>query len=210
MMVSSWKVVEQFEQRMAEYCGADDAIAVDTCTWAIFLSLMARNHKNVDDRIYVPAKTYLGVATSVVHAGYKVYLYDAEWRGWYKMGPEIIDSACRLRRGMYRNEYLPRYSKYPPLVCLSFQSRKHLKIGRGGMILASEHCRNQVEWLRKARFLGRGEHNGKPDFVGWHAYMEPERAARGLQLMDSLPDDNPDLVFDYPDLREYEVLRCHV
>ena len=38
--------------------------------------------------------------------------------------------------------------------------------------------------------------------LGWHMYMTPEQAARGLYLLDVLPDDYPpDLTEDYPDLR---------
>lgn len=31
MLVDSWKVVEEFERRMADYCGAPYAVATDTC-----------------------------------------------------------------------------------------------------------------------------------------------------------------------------------
>ena len=36
--------------------------------------------------------------------------------------------------------------------------------------------------------------------VGWQAYMTPEKAARGLHLMDYVQDE-PDQVIEYPDLR---------
>jgi hypothetical protein len=156
---------------------------------------------NVTD-VVIPARTYLGVACAVIHSGSKLRLLDASWMGQYCLGADnglcmdIVDSACRLNAGMYQSN---------TLTCLSFQYRKHLKIGRGGMIL-TDNIRH-ADWLRKARFCGRGEVNGVPKFVGWQAHMEPERAARGLVLMDNLPDKNEDLVFEYPDLREYEVLK---
>ncbi len=198
MLKDSWKVIEQFEQRMAEYCGAPYAVSVDTCTAAIFLCFKMLEAK----KVLIPSKTYLGVACAVIHSGAKLELNDNyEWKGHYWMMANsgdvpIIDSACRLYTGMY----FPK-----TLTCLSFQSRKHLKIGRGGMILTDNS--GFASWLRKARFCGRGEVNGIPEFVGWHAYLEPERAARGLVMMDSLPDINEDLVFEYPDLREYGVLK---
>lgn len=191
-LVDSWKVVEEFERRMAAYCGAPHAVAVDTCTAAIFLCLKFTRPAKVT----IPCRTYLGVACAVLHSGVELELSGIPWQGHYFLTcTGIMDSACSLHRNMY---------PAGGLVCLSFQYRKHLKIGRGGMVLTDDA--KAADWLRKARFCGRAAHNGVPEFVGWHSYMEPERAARGLVLMDSLPDHNPDLVFEYPDLREYEVL----
>ena len=202
MLIPSWNVVEQFERRMAAYAGAPFAIATDTCTSALALCFSKVQARVVS----LPPFTYLGVACAAIHAGAEVRLNGDHWKGAYKIVIDgkrdwwtIWDGACRMRRDMYRVEYAGS------TVCLSFQSRKHLKIGRGGMILTDDA--EHAAWFRKARFLGRAEHNGVPEFIGWHCFMEPERAARGLQLMDSLPDDNKDLCFKYPDLRQYEVLR---
>ena len=197
MLIDSWQVVEQFEKRMADYCGAPFAVAVDTCTTALFLCLKRLKVTHAS----IPCRTYLGVACSVLHSGSSIGFTDFRWEGSYSLldtggDVHIVDSACRLSRGMYLSS---------TLTCLSFQSRKHLKIGRGGMVLTDN--KKHADWLRKARFCGRAEPNGVPLFVGWQAYMEPERAARGLTLMDSLPDYNADLVFEYPDLREFSVLR---
>ena len=199
-LINSWKVVEQFEERMAAYCGSRYAVAVDTCTAAIFLALKLK----APPYVRIPANTYLGVAAATIHAGVKLVLDEPwDWSGQYLLNDGIYDYACRLRRGMFAREMGGMTND--PIACLSFQYRKHLKIGRGGMLLTDNP--NHAAWFRKARFLGRSEHNGVPEFLGWHAFMEPERAARGLALMDSLPNHNDDLEFEYPDLREYEVLK---
>ena len=40
--------------------------------------------------------------------------------------------------------------------------------------------------------------------------MLPEEAARGLMLMNYMPDDNPDLPWDeYPDLRKFDIFMRH-
>jgi len=64
-------------------------------------------------------------------------------------------------------------------------------------------------WLRRMRFDGR---DGSVPFMedhvsllGWNAYMTPEQAARGLQLLEALPDGLPDIANDYPDLRSMPV-----
>jgi dTDP-4-amino-4,6-dideoxygalactose transaminase len=206
-LVGSWHVVEQFELRVAEYVGAPYVVAVDTCTAGLFLcfkyaSILPRN-------VMLPRQTYLGVACAAVHAGCKLLWSKERWEGFYSIGNIsghlIVDSACKFHRGCFNYFYHPDRAK---LACYSFQYRKHLKIGRGGAVATDDPA--AADWLRKARFCGRAEHGGEPAFVGWHTYMEPERAARGLVLMDSLPDRNDDLAFDYPDLSTYDCLREHL
>ncbi len=211
-LVGSWSVVEQFEHRVAEYVGADHVVAVDTCTAGLFLSLkyVSKLHTR-DDVATLPDRTYLGVACAAVHAGYKLHLARGlEWSGAYAVGftkdHAVLDSACRL----YHNCFVEAGELAPQdlLMCFSFQYRKHLKIGRGGAVATDD--RDAADWLRKARFCGRSDHGGVPEFVGWHAFMEPERAARGLVLMDSLPSLNSDLTFEYPDLSTYDCLKEHL
>lgn len=195
MLIESWTAVAQFEQRIAEYAGASYAVAVDTCTAALFLCCKRLKV----GRVTLPRYTYVGVPMAVLHAGGKVDFEPVFWSGQYHLKPyPIVDSACRLSRGMY---------KAGELCCLSFQYKKHLPIGRGGMILtdSTEHA----EWFRAARFNGKPHTSSPPAFLGWHCYMEPERAARGLVLADNLPDHNADLVNSYPDLSTYEVFREH-
>jgi dTDP-4-amino-4,6-dideoxygalactose transaminase len=134
----------------------------------------------------------------VIHAGGAVRFTDDEWRGVYQLRPyPIIDGACRFRRGMY----IPG-----TLHCLSFQYRKHLAIGRGGMILTDDA--KAAEWFRLARFHGRHEvplMQDAPAFAGWPFMFEPERAARGLTLLSLIRDDLPDLSFEYPDLSKFGI-----
>ena len=59
----------------------------------------------------------------------------------FKLLP-IVDSATRFTKNMYINK---------TLTCLSFHHRKHLPIGRGGMILTDS---KKLMWL-KARYDGR-------------------------------------------------------
>jgi hypothetical protein len=47
----------------------------------------------------------------------------------------------------------------------------------------------------------------KVEILGWNSYLTPEQAARGLQLLEHLPEDLPDLTPDYPDLRTLPVFR---
>ena len=94
-----------------------------------------------------------------------------------------------------------------PLYCLSFHWDKHLKIGRGGMILLDN--KEDYEWLKRVRFDGR--RSGVPatedtfDVPGYHCTMEIDQAIRGLRLMAKMPDYNEDLPMDdYADLSKHE------
>ena len=92
---------------------------------------------------------------------------------------------------------------------LSFQIKKRIPIGKGGMILTNDLA--ATEWLRKARYDGRDLTIPYPDnkyeILGWHYYMTPEDAARGILLMDSTPEINPDIANweNYPDLSSQRI-----
>lgn len=197
--MNAWQVVRDFEQAVAEFCGSRFAVAVDTGTAAIFLSCAYQQWHSGLGPVTIPARTYVSVPCSIIHAGGSVRFSNLAWRGAYRLEPHpIVDSACRFRRGMHQ---------VGDFTCLSFQYRKHLKIGRGGMILHDDPRAD--EWLRQARFSGRHEvpmSDDKPTMIGWHLFMEPERAAKGLQLLSLLESDQlPDLHFDYPDLRTFHL-----
>jgi len=118
-----YKIVQMFEEEVAEYTGAPFAVSVDSCTNALFLSC---KYLNVDE-VIVPKKTYLSVPMSVIHAGGTVCFQDIEWEGQYQLAPyPIFDSAKRLTSNMY----IPG-----TFMCLSFHIKKQLPTGKGGMIL---------------------------------------------------------------------------
>jgi dTDP-4-amino-4,6-dideoxygalactose transaminase len=196
--VNAFSVVEQFERAIAEYAGARHGIAVDCCTSAIFLSCKYRKI----DTVVMPCRTYISVAAAVVHAGGRLSFSDTKWSGIYPLRPyEIYDGAKRFKRDMYAGG----------LHCLSFHAKKHIPIGRGGMILTDDD--QAQRWLTKARYDGRegkAYDQEKIDMLGWHLYMTPEQAARGLQLFEAREKDSfEDLNEDYPDLREMPVFREH-
>lgn len=199
-MKNPYQVVELFEEAVAEYAGSKYAVAVESCTSAIFLSLMYIGVK--DKYISIPKHTYPGVACSIIHAGGKVKFEDWDWEGMYQLSPtKVVDGALTFRRGMYMQG---------TYYCISGHIKKNLPIGRGGLILADDF--EAVKWLRKARFDGRNPVPLKEDnftMLGWNAYMQPQDAARGLQLLQALGDKElPDLkVADqgYPDLSQFPI-----
>jgi dTDP-4-amino-4,6-dideoxygalactose transaminase len=193
--MNPFQVVRDFEECVAAYAGAKFGVAVDSCTSALLLCLRLIDVK--DCTVRLPKHTYPSVPCAVIHAGGNLAWTDEEWQGLYQLKPfPIMDAAKRFRRGMFEQTNF--------LYCLSFHAKKHLKIGRGGMILTNNE--SAAKWLRLMRFDGREEcaltAQKSFDVVGYNVYMTPEQAARGLWLMSSMPDDNADLIESppFPDL----------
>jgi len=198
MRHNPYKIIKMFEETVADYCGSKYAVATDSCTDALLLCCEYLNVKEVT----IPARTYLSVPQSIIHAGGTVEFEELRWKGIYQLKPyPIYDAAKRFTSGMY----IPG-----SLMCLSFHIKKHLKIGKGGMILTDNE--DALEWLRRGRYEGRGEvmyHEDNIEINGWNAYMSPEQAARGLMLMQNYPEHNEDIPEEpfYRDLREFELFK---
>ncbi len=196
-----YDVVEALENVVAEYTGAPYAVAVDSCTNALLIVFVYRRLQGFDFAD-IPEYTYVGVAHAIKNAGLNCLFRGERWQGQYEIYPlDIIDAARRFRRGMY----VP--GKF---VCTSAHWGKILKIGRGGFILTDD--KDAAETLRRMRYDGRRA-GVRPaddtfDVPGYHCYMLPEEAARGLMLMSYMPDDNPDIPWDdYTDLSKCPIFQ---
>lgn len=202
-----YRVVRAFEEAVAEYAGAKYGVAVESGTAALFLSLYRRRWErgSIED-VHIPARTYPSVPCSIILWGGRP-VFDGAWLDGsvYVLDPlDIVDGALAFRRGMYRGG----------LHCLSFHVKKHLAIGRGGMILTDDE--GAYAWLKRARFDGRGECDLSKDtlsMLGFNMYMTPDQAARGLMAFSIIknkakdPDDLEVEAQGYPDLSMVEAYR---
>ena len=103
--MNSFEVVAEFERRVAEYAGAKHGIAVNTCTSAIFLSLLYRFQESPHayPRVTLPARTFISVPMAVVQAGGFLEFHNAKWQGTYPLEPwDIVDGALRFRAACTR------------------------------------------------------------------------------------------------------------
>ena len=199
-----FKIVQMFEEELAEYTGAPYVVAIDSCTNALFLACLY----NKVQTVIIPAKTYLSVPQSIINAG-GIPEFDKKeeannWytRGYYMLKPyPIYDSAKLLTSDMY----LPG-----SFMCLSFHIKKSLPIGKGGAILTDNL--DAVKWFKKARYEGRSEkvyHEDNITSIGWNMYMTPQEAAHGLALMQNYPlhcrpvEENN----GYRDLTEFDIFK---
>ena len=195
-MNNPYNIVDEFEKTISKLTGSKYAIAVDSCSNAIFLCLKYLNKTN--EIIKIPNKTYISIPNAIRNAGYKVEFENLDWSGVYELKPlKIYDGALRFKKNMYNGG----------LHCLSFHVKKHLKIGRGGMILTDD--KKARDWFRLARFNGRNPIEHKKDtfkMIGWNYYMTNYDAARGLWLLTgmNMNVDMPDIEPSYPDLSVYD------
>lgn len=194
--MNHWNIVRQFEDLLAAYTGAPHVIAVDSCSSALFLCCKFQEVRQVT----IPKRTYISVPFSILNAGGTVQFEDQDWfdRGVYSLKPyPIIDAALTLKQRMYQRGQM---------ICLSFNSKKPLPIGRGGCILLDDP--DADAWLKKARCNGRSDvpmDQDRIESIGWNVYMTPEQAARGIELLHN--HEIRPVRIDYPDLSTMPVFQ---
>lgn len=80
--------VHQFEEDFRNYVGAKQAVAVNSCTAALHLSLVALGVEPSDE-VIVPSMTFASSANVVVHCGAKVVFADCD-KATYNVDPEDL------------------------------------------------------------------------------------------------------------------------
>ena len=195
-----FEVVTKFEDKVASFFGAPYAIATDSCTHAVELCLRYEQPYEVT----FPTHTYPSIPFLRSKLGLRWTWKEEEWVDYYQIGnTNVYDAAVLWKMG----GYMPGTH-----MCLSFQFQKHLKIGRGGMILtddkaAYELMSEMVYDGRNSRDIPWRDQNIKT--VGYHYYMTPEAAQIGLDKFEQAVLDTPKIWtdLDYPDLRTMDVFK---
>lgn len=192
MLNNNSEFITEFEKRLAEYTGAKDAVVVDSCSNALFLSLKISQklYPKCEKNQIIPNGTYVSVPQAMIRAGYNPVIKDIKWEGFYQIGSlPIIDSAQYFERGMCVENLKATKVKF---VCVSFHEKKILNIGKGGAILTNNSKVANI--LRRMAFDGRDYTKGMMEddisIMGYHMNMPPADAAKGLLLLNQLPDEN--------------------
>lgn len=173
--------ITEFEQQVAEFYGAPYAVATDCCTHAIELCL--RLYPSV--HVTIPEHTYISVPMTMLKLN-QSWAWKAEpWKDFYYLGnTNIIDAAVYWKR----NGYVPG-----TFMCLSFQFKKHLSTGKGGMILTDNQEHAQL--LQRMSYDGRGRDRAWSEQqiseLGYHYYMTPETAELGLSRLAQAQNTEP-------------------
>jgi len=186
--------IEKFEKKIAKFYNAPYAVATDCCTHAIELCLRYKGYDNIS----TPTHTYISIPFTLEKLHLNWRFEHQEWKDFYYLGnTNIIDAAVYWKKdGYIQNTFM----------CLSFQYKKHLSLGRGGAILLQDE--EEYNILKKMSYDGRSP--SQPwmeqniDTIGYHYYMTPETAKMGLKKLQFAIKENYK-TFDYknyPDLTQ--------
>lgn len=191
--------VKKFEKTIADYFGSSYAVATDSCTHAIELCLRLTKPANVT----CPKHTYVSVPMTFEKLNLSWSFSNESWRDFYCIGnTNIYDAAVYWKEDGYIRD---------TFMCLSFQFKKHLNIGRGGMILLND--KEHAATLKKMSYDGRLP--DKPwaeqdiDIVGYHYYMTPENAIEGCSKFEIVKNIIPQSWSweNYPDISLMKVFQ---
>jgi len=194
-----YELVTDFENVIADFFGSKEAVAVDCCTHALELCLRLTKPKEVS----IPTRTYPSIPFTCEKINQPWHWKDQTWNDYYHLGgSDIIDAAVLWKEKSYVTG---------SMMCLSFQFRKHLALGRGGMILLDDSA--TADKLRRMAHDGRvrgvlwQQHDISE--IGYHYYMLPETAQNGLELFPKIKDIPPKLWSDkdYPYLPNFTVFK---
>ena len=193
-----FKQVENFERRIASFYGAPYAVATDCCTHGLELSLLYTK----TNQVTIPKHTYISVPFTAKKLGIPLTWSTQEWRDYYYISNEIIDAAVFWKE----SGYIPN-----TFMCLSFQFKKHLSLGRGGSILVQ----NKKDYIALKKLSYDGRLPNQPwasqdiDTFGYHYYMTPETAEQGIEKFEYAAQSTPKkwCWSDYPDLTLMSVFK---
>ena len=190
-------VVFDFEKKLAEYSGARFAVAVDSCTSALFLSAKYEYEKKGLRLVRVPSMTVPLALNAMLEAGLKVVLDDRhQWIGKYyqMMGSSIFDSAHEVRRNQFR--YLKDHGAPDDLkLCYSFYPTKTIGSADGGAILTDDE--EFAKWAKSAATYGRNQGNKYQnswdydvEMIGYKRHYTNLQAAICLEQLERLDETN--------------------
>lgn len=189
--------INDFEKLVADYFNAPYAVTTDCCTHAIELCLRYTKPSST----VCPTHTYLSIPMTLIKLGIPFEWSDTNWQSYYYLGKtNIIDAAVYWKQNGY---------KAGTFMCLSFQFRKHLNLGRGGMILTDD--KSAAIKLKKMSYDGRLPDvlwkEQDVDMIGYHYYMTPEVATEGIKKFHQVKDIEPKYWsnHDYPDISKMKV-----
>ena len=194
----NFSVVTEFEKKIAEFFGAPYAVAVDSCTHGVELALRYTEA----DHITVPKRTYLSIPFLADKLWIDRFWKDEEWVDYYYLTDVIIDAAVLWKP----KSYIPG-----TFMGISFQYQKHLSLGRGGVVL----CDRPHDYLNLKKMSYDGRLPETPwrdqniDSVGYHYYMTPETAQKGLDKLPEaiLTQPRQWVVTDWPDLTQMNIFK---
>lgn len=208
---------QKFEEEFARYVGAKYAVAVNSCTAALFLSLKALGIKEGDE-VIVPSFTFPATVSVVLHCGATPVFADIK-KNDFCMDQKSFESVVTKRtRAIIPVHYggnraiiktkIPVIEDSAHLIppkgdnlqsftrCYSFYATKNMTTGEGGMITTNNE--KIADWLKKARLHGLSRDAWKRysikskwvyevEFAGWKFNTTDIASAMGREQLKKHP-----------------------
>ncbi len=181
------KIVEEFEQKIADFVGAKYACSLNSATTAIFLCL----YEKLPMMVSIPSILPPVVANAILCAGHAVgFRDDVDWVGesyplCYFKDYKIIDSAQQI----YKNQFKEQ-AEDDDIMIFSFYPTKPVGSSDGGMVVS-----NDKDKIDRIRILSRNgmslEDNSwerKIILPGWKSYMNSIQAYIANENFKKLPE----------------------
>ena len=136
------EIVDEFEQKIADFVGAKYACGVSSATNAIFLALL-----NKKETITIPSIIPPVVCNAIITSGNNVaFRDDVRWVGdSYTLHQfedyKIIDSAQKIVENQFKQEANPE-----DLMIFSFYPTKPIGSFDGGLIVSDD--KKKIEWFK--------------------------------------------------------------
>lgn len=160
-----------FEKEFAEYVNVKHAIAVNSCTAALFLSLKALGIGEGDE-VIVPSFTFVSTVNVVIHSGATPVFADIKKDDFTLDSKSVGRLLTKKTKAVIPVHYagrvafvgydipvvedsahlIPKGTATANLSAYSFYATKNMTTGEGGMITTSDE--SIAKWLMKARLHG--------------------------------------------------------
>lgn len=208
---------QKFEEEFARYVRAKYAVAVNSCTAALFLSLKALGIKEGDE-VVVPSFTFPATVSMVVHCGATPVFADITEENFcldQKSFERVVTKKTRAvipvhyggNRAIIETKIpiiedsahlIPQKGDNPKSFtrCYSFYATKNMTTGEGGMITTNDE--KIADWLKKARLHGLSRDAWKRysikskwvyqvEFAGWKFNTTDISSAMGIVQLGKHP-----------------------
>jgi UDP-4-amino-4,6-dideoxy-L-N-acetyl-beta-L-altrosamine transaminase len=171
--------VTELENTIASYVGAKYAVALNSATSAIFLSLLNKNINIIIPSIIPP------VVPNAIHTGGNTYSFNdnISWVGdsyvLHDFGDyKIVDSAQKIEPNQFNNEFSDN-----DLMIFSFYPTKPIGSFDGGMIVSNDL--DKITYIREMSLNGMtfasNNWERKNKYIGYKMYMNSIQADIALK-----------------------------
>lgn len=132
--IGSGPKTKEFEEIFKNYVGSRNAAAVNSCTAALHLSLLAAGLKHGDE-VITSAFTFCSTVNAIIHSGATPVLADIDPKSWNICPEQILNKISKRTRAI-----VPvHYAGYP---C---EIHKILKIADNNGLKVIEDCAHAIE-----------------------------------------------------------------